>query len=380
MSKYRFMSNNFCILIFYLFFYTFLHAQHTYVFIGSYNYDKTKEGIFVYELDTLSGNLSKVTAVRNILNPSFLTLSNDGQYIYACTDTRVPKDGSISGFKFSKDTQHLDFINSQKTGGENPVFVSITKNSKMLIAANYNDGSATVFPISDNGSIDSSIQFISYSDSSIHPVRQRSAHIHAAVFSPDEKQVFLPDLGADKIRGYSLNTANLPIDTTNSFIIKTTPGSGPRHLVFHPNGKYAYCSEELSGSVSVYHYKKNKLLFKQQLLTHPKEYNTEFSSADIHLSPDDKFLYVSNRGEENNIAIFAVQYNGKLKIVEYQSAFGKTPRNFAIDESGKFLIVANQQTGNIIVFKRNLQTGKLTKTGTEILIDNPSCVKIKRYP
>jgi 6-phosphogluconolactonase len=357
-----------------------INAQHTFVFIGSYNYDKNKDGIYVFELDTTNGNLTRVASAKNILNPSFLTLNKNGNIIYACTDTRTPKDGSLSSFEFNSAAKNLTFINTQKTGGENPVYITLDKNEKWLLSANYNDGSVAVLPVNKDGYISNLSQIIHFKDSSVNLKRQSSAHIHAAVFSPENHFVFLPDLGADKIRCFQYDTLQQqPLQNAEFPFTKTTSGSGPRHFTFHPNGKFAYSIEELAGMISVYQYEKGKLSAVQRVATHHKKDTFDFSSADIHISPEGKFLYASNRGDENNIAIFKIKKNGKLKNVGYQPSLGKTPRNFAIDEAGKFLIVANQSTGNIIVFKRNIRTGLLEKIGNEIKIENPTCVQIKKY-
>lgn len=369
------------LIIFFCFIYLdFSFAQNTFVFIGSYNYDEKKDGLFVYELDTISGQLTKMSSLNNVYNPSFFTLSHKGDFLFSCTDTRLPDNGSVSGFKFNSITKKLSFVSSQKTLGENPVYVALDKSESFLLSANYTDGSVTVFPIDKNGTIVPPTQFIQYTDSSIDKERQERSHTHATVFSPDGEKVFIPDLGSDKIRCYSFdNTNQKPLTALSIPYISTVAGSGPRHLIFHPNGKFAYCIEELSGSLSVYKYAQDLLKKHQTILAHPKKLKAEFSSADIHISPDGKFLYASNRGEENNIVIYAIRKNGKLKITGYQSTFGTIPRNFAIDESGKFLIVANQKSGNIVTFRRNSISGKLEKIASEIYIENPTCVNIKKY-
>lgn len=357
-----------------------LYSQHCYVFIGSYNSDKTKSGIYIYELDTLSGNLKQVFVLKNILNPSFLTLSPDGKYLYACTETKTVNAGSVSSFRFNSSQRQLQFINSQKSRGENPVYVSVDKTGKWLINANYTGGSASAFLLQKDGSISPAAQVIAYDDSSVNKVRQEHSHIHSAVFSPDGDYTFFPDLGADKIRIYRFNKLNpQPLQPAPMAFVKTVPGSGPRHLCFHPYKPVAYCTEEMGGAVSVYKFKSGNLSRKQRCYTHPKGLRDNFVTADIHLSPDGKFLYVSNRGNENNIAIFSVQQNGKLKSLGYDSTYGVHPRNFAISPDGKFLIVANQISGNLVVFKRNITTGLLYKTDAEIKLDNPSCVKIRQY-
>lgn len=357
------------------------YSQNSYVFIGSYNSDKNKEGIYVFQLDTVTGNLKKITTVKNILNPSYLTVSPNGKFIFACTETRTPNAGSVSSFEFKPQNKTLTYINSQKSGGENPVYLSVHKNEKWLVNANYTQGSVSVYPITADGKINPIAQNFSYSEGSINKERQERSHVHSAVFSPNYDFIFLPDLGADKIRSYRFDhTKEQPLSENQYPFTQATLGSGPRHFTFHPDGKFAYCIEELTGTISVYKYANGKLDSIQRINAHSDEFKEGFNSGDIHISPDGHFLYASNRGEENNIAIFSIENNGTLKTVGYQSAFGKTPRIFTIDSTGKFLIVANQTSGNVVVFKRNLVTGLLKKWGTEIKVENASCVQIKQYP
>lgn len=357
-----------------------MYAQHEYVFIGSYNWDKTKEGISVYELDTLSGNLKKVISNRGILNPSYITLSPDGQYVYACTESKTPGAGAVCSFRFDPLHQTLTYIKSQKSGGENPVYVSVHKNGQWLAAANYTEGSLSYYPIANGGSILPAVQHFDYTEGSINTKRQDRSHIHAAVFSPDYHYLFLPDLGADKIRSYRLDTsATVSLSATQPAFIHTVPGSGPRHFTFHPNSHFAYCIEELSGMVSVYRYANGQLDSIQRIAAHSAKLKNGFESSDIHISPDGRFLYASNRGDENNIAIFSIAADGTLKHIAYQTTYGRHPRIFALSPGGQFLVVANQVSGSIVVFKRDTLTGLLKKTGTTIKTENASCVQIRRY-
>ncbi len=357
-----------------------LQAQKCFVFVGSYNDDKNKEGIYIYELDTLTGVLNKLSSVKNILNPSFLTLSANGKYLYACSETRTANAGSISSFSFNPQDQTLTFINAQKSGGDNPVYVSLHKSGKWIVNANYTGGSVAVHPLAEDGSIQPATQVITYSDSSVNKSRQDHSHIHSSIFSPDNDYLFLPDLGADKIRIYQFNALqNQPLQPVPTPFAKTAAGSGPRHLTFHPNGKFAYCIEEIAGAISAFKYKKGKLDHIQDIVTHTDQYKDNFGSADIHISPDGKFLYASNRGVENNIAIFSILKDGTLRNIGYQSTLGNHPRNFALDPIGKFLIVANMNSGDIVVFKRDAITGLLTRVGKETKVASPSCIKIRQY-
>jgi 6-phosphogluconolactonase (cycloisomerase 2 family) len=187
-------------------------------------------------------------------------------------------------------------------------------------------------------------------------------------------------LGADKIRAYQFNDESKePLQPAEIPFTKMTLGSGPRHFTFHPNGKFAYCIEEMGGAVSAYSYENGKLNNLQRIYTHSKKYKEDFESSDVHISADGKFLYSSNRGNENNIAIFSIQNDGTLKIVDYQSVKGKHPRVFGLDPSGKFLIATNAQSGNVVVFKRNAETGLLKKVGRKLKINGASSVQIRKY-
>jgi 6-phosphogluconolactonase len=184
------------------------------------------------------------------------------------------------------------------------------------------------------------------------------------------------DLGLDKVTSYRFNPdAQTPLSDSNSTL--TFPGTGPRHLVFHPNKKFAYLLEEMGGAVVAYKYNNGRLDSVQNIRTHHPDSNGIFHSADIHISSDGKFLYASNRNPQDNIAIFSIdQASGKLKLLGYVPAGGMSPRNFAIDPSGKYLLVANQLSNNVVIFKRNKKTGMITATGEEIKTPEPSCLKM----
>lgn len=356
----------------------FLSAQ-TFVFLGSYNWEKTKEGIYIYQLDTTTGQLTKVAGIKDIRNPSFITLSPDGRFLYACTDSKTPNAGSVSSFAFDAKNKTLTYLNSQPSKGENPVYVSVHKTGRWLADANYTEASVSVYPILENGAIDSIAQNIHFTDSSIDKERQSSAHIHSAVFAPDGDYLFLPDLGADKIRCYEFSSeSKAPLISHPELSVATKPGSGPRHFIFHPNGRFAYCIEEMGGAVNVFSYEQGVLQYIQRIPTHSKELKG-YESSDLHISPDGRFLYATNRGTENNIAIFRIRFYGMLKRVGYQPVYGDHPRTFAIDPSGKFIIVTNVVSGNVVVFRRNIKNGLLTKVAQTSDIPNVSCVQIKHY-
>jgi 6-phosphogluconolactonase len=353
-----------------------LQAQQTLLFIGSYNIDKNLPGIYVYSFDGTSGRLTKLTELAGVLNPSYLAMSKTGKYLYACTESRAGQLGSVSSFEFRNN--NLRFIGQQPTGAANPVYVAIDQQEKWLLSGSYTGGGMAAFPIDEKGEIKPAAQIRLFQDSSIRP-QQKSAHIHSVNFSPDQRYVYLPDLGADKIRSFAFSPSlSQPLSLEPA--IKTPPGSGPRHMAFHPNGRFAYCVSELSGAVTAFSYQNGKLDSIQEVTLHQQPYEF-YSSADVHISPDGLFLYASNRGQENNIAIFGInRSSGRLSPVSHQPTGGEHPRNFVIEPSGKFLLVANEISGDVVVFRRNQKTGLLTDTGHKIRIKGPSCLILRSYP
>jgi 6-phosphogluconolactonase len=350
----------------------------TYLFIGTYTGSKPDKGIYVYSMNSQSGELTKVSNAENITNPSFLTISPNGKYLYACTDTKTLVAGSISSFAIDSVTGKINFINKQSSAGANPVYVTVDKSNKFVVTGNYTEGNVAVFNTNSDGSLNPCLESIRFTDSSINKERQEKAHIHSTIFSPGYSYMYLPDLGSDKIRAFRfVPDSARPLIAADSLTVRTVPGSGPRHMVFHPGKKFAYCIEEMSGMVSAYVYNNGRLTPLQRITSNSKKAN-EYSSADIHISPDGLFLYASNR-VENTLSIFSIGSDGKLKLIGYQSVFGDVPRNFTIDPTGHFLLVANQLTNNIVVFRRNLKTGLLKKTGTQITVPAPSCLQMRKY-
>jgi len=350
----------------------------TYLFIGTYTDGKPAKGIYIYRMNMQTGELTATGNAENITNPSFLTLSSGGKYLYACTDTKTAVAGSISAFSIDSVNGGINFINKASSEGANPVYVTADRTNRFVIAGNYTEGNVTVLPANQNGRLGAATQTIQFTDSSINKERQAKAHIHSVIFSPGDAYLYLPDLGADKIRAFRFNKANKqPLETAGHLMVSTTRGSGPRHMVFHPHKKFAYCIEEMGGSVSVYRYNKGRLSLLQRINANRSK-AAEYSSADIHISPDGLFLYASNR-IENTIAIFSINASGKLRLLGHEATAGEVPRNFCIDPGGRFLLVANQNSNNVVVFKRNTKSGLLTPANIQINVPAPSCLQMRSY-
>lgn len=352
-------------------------AQEFYLFTGTYTNGDSK-GIYVYRFNAATGDATPVSIAAGVDHPSYLALSPNGKYLYAVNQWRGEKPATVSAFRFDTATGQLQFLNKQPSGGDGPCYVSVNATNTWVMVANYTAGTLAAFHVKDDGSLEAFTQMIAHNGSSIDTARQSKPHVHSVVFSPDEHFLFVPDLGMDKVMTYAFdNTADVPLTQATPPYTAIKPGSGPRHITFHPSLPYAYLIEELSGTVSVYQYKNGRLSFLQRVRSHAHNYTGQKSSADIHVSPDGKFLYTSNRGDANNIAIYSINaVTGQVAIKGFQSTMGKIPRNFMIDPTGNYLLAANQETNNVTIFKRNLKTGLLTYTGKQITVPNPVCLKM----
>jgi 6-phosphogluconolactonase len=346
-------------------------AQNNYLLIGTYTKGKS-EGIYVYDFNSTTGNATYKSKIK-ASNPSFLAISPGQQYVYAAFEDG---NGSIGAYSFSKKTGELSFINQQSSGGNSPCFVTTDKTGKWVTAANYGGGSLCLLPVKAGGGLEEAKQVIQHTGSSVNKQRQEKAHVHSTFFSTDNKFLFVPDLGMDKLMIYSFNAAAGKLTDGPQPFVTSPDNGGPRHVTFSPNNKYLYLMEELTGSVVAYKYNNGKLTNTQTISAAQPDFKGFMGSADIHTSADGKFLYCSNRGDANTITIFKINpATGKLIVVGYQSTLGKAPRNFSLDPTGNFLLVANQDTDNIIIFKRNKITGLLTDTGKKIEVGNPVCLK-----
>lgn len=365
-------------IILFLLFSAPIFGQTNYLFVGTYT-NTGSEGIYVYEFDRSTGK-SKLISKAASENPSYLVVSPNRKFLYAVNENGGSKPGSVSAFSINRQNGTLTFLNTKPSGGDHPCYVTINKSGKQVIAGNYTGGSLSVFPVLVNGSLGDATQTIMHLGKSVHSTRQEKSHIHAVVFSPTGKQLFVPDLGIDKIMAYSYDpTKEKPLKELIGEHTLAEPGSGPRHLVFHPFRPFGYLVEELTGTVSAFRYKNGRLHHLQRLSAHPSDYKGVISSADIQISPDGKFLYISNRGDANNIAIFMIEQSiGTLRVKGFHPSGGKKPRNFMIDPSGDYLLVANQDSNNIVVLRRNKSNGLLSETGETISVASPVCLKMIR--
>ena len=351
-------------------------CQEYYLFIGTYT-NGPSLGIYVYKFNITNGDAQPVDSIAS-KNPSYLAISPTGKYVYAVSENGSNTEGEINAYTFDKLTGKLKFLNKQQSGGTDPCYIAESRNSKWLMVANYSSGTISALPVSIDGSIGSIAEIIQHEGKSTDTSRQEKAHAHSSVFSPDEHYLLCADLGMDKEMVYKFNpNSDHPLTGAKDSAVSITPGSGPRHIAFHPAKPDVYLIEELSGTIDAFHFINGVLKHFQRISTHPQDYKGQKGSADIHITPNGNFLYATNRGDANSIAVFSIdRSNGKLTLKGIQDVMGKHPRNFIIDPTGKFLLVANRDTDNIVIFSINQQTGLLKETGKQIHIPNPVCLKL----
>lgn len=344
-------------------------AQNYNLLIGTYTNKGNSEGIYVYDYNSLTADTKLKHVAKNVVNPSYLALSPDQKFLYSVNEDG--KNSAVSAFGYEPKSGAISFLNKKPSQGADPCFVMV--DGKNVMIANYSGGSITAYSRNADGSLSDHQQLIQHTGKSIDIKRQASAHVHQVQLSPDQKYLIANDLGEDQLYIYHYSPKqSTPLSLKST--IKTTAGTGPRHLSFSPNGKFAYLAHEFNGSITAFSYRNGSLTKLQEIASTDKSFTGKVDGADIHLSADGKFLYETNRGDANTISTFAIQANGTLKLVEIVSSLGKGPRNFSIDPSGNFLLVAHQYTNDVVIFKRDQKSGKLKDSGKRINVGVPVCL------
>ena len=360
-----------------------IYAQHkkntapsTYdLLIGTYTKGKSK-GIYVYRFYTESGRVAYLNEADDVDNPSYLCVAPGGKFVYAVNENG--KDGGVSAFSFEPRVGTLTLINKQPSGGGGPCYISIDKDRKNVFVANYGSGSLSVLPVNKDGSLGAIKEKLQDDGHSINKDRQEGPHVHTAVLSPDEKYLLYTDLGTDKINIERYHAKNdQPLTPASPAFMPVTAGFGPRHLAFSDDKKHLYLVSEMGSAVNVYDYDNGKLKEKQSITLLRDGFKGKTGGSAIHISPDGKFLYASNRLETNEIIVYAIDpETGMLTLVEHEPSYGKNPRDFVIAPDGRFLLLANQDSDNIYIYRIDKETGKLNRTPNVITdVGNPVCLK-----
>ena len=365
------------IIIFYLLISVQLIAQKKYtLLVGTYTSGKS-QGIYTYQFSR-SDATTTLLSITPSSNPSYLAIAPNKKYVFAVNENAdsVNNGGSVTAFAIKKRGKQLTLLNMQPTMGNHPCYVTTDITGNYLFVGNYNGGNLSVLSITKNGLLLPAVQTIAHTGKSKNIQRQEKAHVHATVISADNKYLLVPDLGIDKIMLYKFDAIKGMLSPTNDAFVSVQAGAGPRHIVFSPTQQFVYLTEELTGTIAAFKYLDGTLKLVQTISTVPENFKGNLSVADIHLSKDGKFLYASNRADAESIAMYAVNTeNGILTNIGYQPCLGLKPRNFTISPDDNYLLVANQESDNIIIFKRDTTTGLLTDTKKSIAVPNPVCLK-----
>jgi 6-phosphogluconolactonase len=341
------------------------------------------EGIHVCRLDSATGAFTLLQEVTGVDSPSFVALHPNGGFLYAVN--AVPEHdgrpgGSVSAFAIDPATGHLTPLNRQPAHGAGPCHVSVDPSGRWALAASYGSGSVVVLPIRSDGSLGPASDVVQHAGASVHE-RQQGPHAHSLTLDPAGRFALVCDLGLDQVLVYRLDAERGRLIANEPPCARTAPGAGPRHLDFHPTGRFVYVLGEITSTLTAYAYDgaAGTLRELQSLSTLPAGWSGQNSTADVHVHPNGRFVYASNRGHDS-LAIFAIDpAAGTLSPLGHESTRGRTPRNFAIDRGGAFLFAANQDSDTIVTFALDGETGRLAPAGPVIELATPVCIRL-RYP
>ncbi len=351
------------------------HADY-FVYFGTYTGAKSK-GIYASRMSD-DGKLSAPELVAEMASPSYLAVHPNNKYLYAVGEVdkfKEQKAGAVSAYAIDGKTGKLTLLNQQSAGGPGPCHIDVDRKGRTVLVANYGGGSVKALPINKDGSLGESGTFIQHQGSSVNKSRQGAPHGHCIVVDPSQKFAVAADLGLDQVLVYKLDAAKGGLTPNDIPFAQVAPGAGPRHLSFHPDGKFAYVINEMNCTVTAFSWdnKAGMLREIQTISTLPGEMQKGYSTAEIYVHPSGKFVYGSKRGHDTIVVYACDEKTGKLTLVEHQPTQGKTPRHFGIDPKGKFLLAENQGSDSVIVFRIDPKTGKLTATGDKIEVGSPVC-------
>ena len=349
----------------------------TLVYIGTYTGAKSK-GIYVSRFDPATGQLTTPELAVATPSPNFLALHPDRRLLYAVSETSNPagkRVGAVSAFSLDGKTGQLTLLNQQSSDGTGPCHLTVDQSGKCLLVANYGSGSIAALPIRADGGLAEPGTVIQHQGSSVNPARQAGPHAHFIIPDLANRFTLTCDLGLDQILVYRLDPAKAALVANDPPFAAIKPGSGPRHLAFHPSGRFVFLINELSSTLTAFAYdtKRGALRELQTVSTLPETFADKSFCAEVQVHPSGKFVYGSNRGHDS-IAVFGFDArSGKLTYVEHQATQGKTPRHFVIDPTGQWLLAENQGSDSIVIFRIDAKTGRLSATGQSVSVGAPVC-------
>jgi 6-phosphogluconolactonase len=338
-----------------------------------------KAGIHAFTFDSEKGALKPLHRTTDIQNPFFIAVSPDKRFLYAIDAEKFggDEDENVAAFALEGRTGRMKRLNHQSARGTASCYLDVDATGKSVLVANYSSGSVASLPVQQDGSLGEAVSFFQHSGSSSDPQRQKGPNAHCFVISPDGKHALAADLGIDKIMIYTLDaaTAKLAPNEAQPFA-KLTPGSGPRHLTFHPDRKLVYVINELANTITVFDWNAadGTLKEKQTIATLPADFTGKSYTADLKITPDGKHLYGTNRGHDS-IASYRIAEDGTLTLLAIQPSGGKGPQNLLVTPDGKWLLCANMPGNNVVVFKIDATSGAITAHGEPVEVPMASCIR-----
>ncbi len=338
------------------------------------------KGIYSFRFDPQTATLAPHGLTEGVRNASYLCFDAGRKYLYCVNEMKEWNGqfgGGLSAYSIDQQTGALTFLNARPSRGTDPCHIIVDKSGKYVFVANFASGSFIGYRLEADGSLGGECAFVQHEGSSIDPARQTGPHAHAVEFDRQGRFLYVPDLGMDKVMVYELNREDGSVTPATQPFVSTRPGAGPRQVVMHPGGRFAYLINELDSTMTAFAYDSatGGLTELQTLSTLPEGWTGKTSCAEVQITPDGKFLYGSNRGH-NSLAIYAVAADtGLLTLVGHESTRGEIPRNFEVSPDGRFVIAANQDTGNLVVFRLDPATGQLAASGSEVDAGTPICVR-----
>lgn len=348
------------------------------VFISSFASGE-QGAIHAFTLDETTGTLKQLQRTTGVENPFFMAVSPDHRFLYSIYAPTFggTENEQVAAFRIEGRSGKLNPLNRQSTKGTASCYLDVDATGRSVLLANYSTGSVASYSVQSSGSLSEPVSFVQHHGSSVDAARQKEPHAHCFVISPNNRFAYAADLGIDQIVCYVLDPATAKLTPNQPSFVRTPLGGGPRHLTFHPNGKFMYVINELKNSVTLFDFDSESgiLTERQTISTLPGDFDATSHTADLKITPSGKYLYGTNRGHDS-IAAYRIADDGTLSLIEIKASLGKGPQNLAITQNGNLLLCANMPGNNVAVFRINADTGMLASAGEPVEILGPSCIRI----